>query len=76
MAPNQRDKNKSMVGVYIPRDLHDRFALACDFFHVQMSSIITAFIYEKVEEYEQTVKGGSKAPSRKGTSRKGKGDSK
>lgn len=75
MAPNQRDKNKSMIGVYVPRELHDRFALACDFFHVQMSTIITAFIYEKVEEYEQAIKRGGKTPSAKGTPRKAKGDS-
>lgn len=68
MAPNQRADNKKMVGIYVDAKLVQRFQKACEHFGITMSAIITAYMEEKANEYEQSLrnrKGGNPGNSQK-----------
>lgn len=52
MSPNKRADNKKLLSLWLDRDLYNRFSKAAEHFGVTMTSILTAYIEEKVEEYE------------------------
>ena len=56
MAPSKRADNKKMVGIYVDEKLVKRFQKACDHFGISMSAILTAYMEEKANEYEQTLR--------------------
>lgn len=53
MAPNKRADNKGSICIYIDRKTIARFRKACEFFGFPMSVIITAYMEQKIKEYEQ-----------------------
>lgn len=53
MAPNKRADNKGSICIYIERKTIARFREACEFFGFPMSVIITAYMEQKIKEYEQ-----------------------
>lgn len=57
MSPNKRADNKKMIGVYVDAKLLKRFQEVCSFFGVTMSQIITAYMADKVADYDRTIRG-------------------
>jgi hypothetical protein len=56
MSPNKRAANKKQLAIWLDVDVYNRFSRAADAFGLTMTSILTAYITEKVDEYEATVK--------------------
>ena len=56
MAPSKRADNKKMIGVYLDEKVIKRFQEACAFFGVTMSQVLTAYITDKVNDYERTLR--------------------
>jgi hypothetical protein len=49
-----------MIGVYLDEKIIKRFQDACAFFGLTMSQVLTAYITDKVEEYERNMRSESK----------------
>lgn len=65
MAPNKRAENKKLLNLWLDKDLYSRFAAAAEHFGVSMTAVLTAYITEKVDEYEtkrtnHTKQGGNR----------------
>jgi hypothetical protein len=56
MAPNKRAENKKLLNLWLDKDVYARFSRAAEAFGLSMTSILTAFITEKVDEYERKYK--------------------
>ena len=56
MAPRQRAENKKMLGLYVDSDLVEKFQKACAYYGQTMTSAVTLFIEETVQEYEELLK--------------------
>lgn len=52
MAPNKRADNKKLLSLWLDKELYDRFSETAEHFGVTMTSILTAYITEKVDQYE------------------------
>lgn len=53
MPPSKRADNKGSICIYIDRKTIARFREACEFFGMPMSVIITAYMENKIKEYER-----------------------
>lgn len=73
MSPNKRAANKKQLAIWLDIDVYNRFSRAADAFGLTMTSILTAFITEKVDEYEANVKrrAASRASEENSASSKG-----
>ncbi|MBR5890273.1 MAG: hypothetical protein IKY92_09555 [Akkermansia sp.] len=56
MAPRQRAENKKMLGLYVDSALVAKFQQACAYYGQTMTSAVTLFIEETVQEYEELLK--------------------
>ena len=56
MAPRQRAENKKMLGLYVDSALVAKFQQACAYYGQTMTSAVTLFIEETVQEYEEILK--------------------
>lgn len=56
MAPRQRAENKKMLGLYVDSALVAKFQQACAYYGQTMTSAVTLFIEETVQEYEELMK--------------------
>ena len=56
MAPRQRAENKKMLGLYVESALVAKFQQACAYYGQTMTSAVTLFIEETVQEYEELLK--------------------
>ena len=56
MAPRQRAENKKMLGLYVDSALVGKFQKACAYYGQTMTSAVTLFIEETVQEYEELMK--------------------
>lgn len=56
MAPRQRAENKKMLGLYVDSELVSKFQQACAYYGQTMTSAVTLFIEETVQEYEELLK--------------------
>ena len=56
MAPRQRAENKKMLGLYVDSALVAKFQQACANYGQTMTSAVTLFIEETVQEYEELLK--------------------
>ena len=56
MAPRQRAENKKMLGLYVDSALVEKFQKACAYYGQTMTSAVTLFIEETVQEYEEILK--------------------
>lgn len=56
MAPRQRAENKKMLGLYVDSALVEKFQKACAYYGQTMTSAVTLFIEETVQEYEELLK--------------------
>lgn len=74
MSPNKRAENKKKLTFWLDSDLYDRFAKVSDFFGMTMTSILTAYIIEKIDEYEDIVKRRATSVSRGEDSESSKGE--
>lgn len=74
MAPNKRAENKRLLNLWLDKDVYARFARVADAFGVSMTSILTAYITEKVEEYESKRKPKHIGESTEKTRRDSKGE--
>lgn len=57
MAPRQRAENKKMLGLYVDSALVAKFQQACAYYGQTMTSAVTLFIEETVQEYEELMAG-------------------
>ena len=55
MAPRQRAENKKMLGLYVDGTLIEKFQKACAYYGQTMTSAVTLFIEETVQEYEELM---------------------
>ena len=56
MAPRQRAEKKKMLGLYVDSELVAKFQQACAYYGQTMTSAVTLFIEETVQEYEELLK--------------------
>ena len=56
MAPRQRAENKKMLGLYVDSAQVAKFQQACAYYGQTMTSAVTLFIEETVQEYEELMK--------------------
>ena len=56
MAPRQRAENKKMLGLYVDSALVAKFQQACAYYGQTMTSAVTLFIEETMQEYEELLK--------------------
>ena len=56
MAPRQRAENKKMLGLYVDSALVEKVQKAWAYYGQTMTSAVTLFIEETVQEYEELLK--------------------
>lgn len=74
MAPNKRAENKRLLNLWLDKDVYTRFSRVADAFGISMTAILTAYITEKVDEYEYKRKHKTLRESDEKTLGDGKGE--